>query len=55
MTTLNGKQVTPSGARYEELRMGKPTGRMWTMVQEKGCTWWKPAFLDELREVPSDD
>ena len=48
---LRGKRVKLSGT-YEALRRGKDTGRKWTMVQEIGSKTWKPAWVDELEEIP---
>jgi hypothetical protein len=47
---LNGKRVKLSGAVYEPPRHSP--GREWTMVQEAGCRWWKPAWMDQLKEIP---
>lgn len=49
-----GKRVETDGALYEELRRGRPTGRIWTMVREPGTERWQPAFTDELEDIPRE-
>jgi hypothetical protein len=53
---LHGKKVELIGEAYEGPKIGEHAGRrQWTMVRQCGTKTWKPAWMDELKEVPSDD
>ena len=51
---LNGKQVELIGEVYDGPGRGEDAGRKWTMVQELGKAWWRPAFMDELEELSKE-
>ena len=51
---LNGKRVKLIGEVYDGPRRGEDAGRKWTMVQECGKAWWRPTFMDELKEISDD-
>ena len=49
---LNGRLVELIGEVYEGPKTAP--GRQWTMVRECGTKTWKPAWMDELKELSKE-